>query len=181
MEKPRWRKARAALGIAWNTGKIKTQELFLSSCSFLSSEWVVSRICWNWFLALRHLPCNQQKEQTIAGNIFSREQKHRPGSQGRNLLRGTEHIVLWEKIAPVAICQNCVGFFPLMLLKIKTISFIKHAADSSHGVAFVEHIKSTSGVIWCGFSFSVMCISSKCLNILCWLRSKLWGLMVSCC
>lgn len=34
-----------------------------------------------------------QKEQTIAGNIFSREQKHRPGSQGTNFLCGTEQIV----------------------------------------------------------------------------------------
>ena len=135
MEKLGWCKVNAALGIAWNTGKIKSQKVFLSSCSFRSSEWVASRIHWGWFLALRHLTllvaC--QEEQAMAGKIFSGGQKQRPGSQGRKSLCGTEQMGLWEKIVLVAIYQNCVGFFfSLMLFKIKTFSLIKHASDSSH-------------------------------------------------
>lgn len=122
-----------------------------------------------------------QKEQTMAGNIFSREQKHRPGSQGRNLLCGTEQIVLWEKIAPVAIYQNCLGFLHSCCLKSKRFPPLSMLQTAVVPVAFLEHINNTSGIIWCEFSLSVMCISSRCLNILCWLGSKLGGLMLTCC
>lgn len=129
MEKLRWCKVNAALGIAWNTGKIKSQKVFLSSCSFLSSEWVGNRIHWG----LRHLiPLMPGKKNKPWQVKFSAGDKQRPGSQGRKSLCGTEQMGLWEKIALVAIYQNCVGFFSLVLFKIKTFSPIKHASDSSH-------------------------------------------------
>lgn len=135
MEKLRWLKFNSALGIALNAGKIKSQKVFLSSCWFLSSEWVASRSCWSWFLALRHLTLlvAWQEAQTVAGKIISgKGQKQRPGSQWRRSLCGTERMGLWKKIALGAIYRNRVGFFSLMLFKIKTFSSIEHASDSSH-------------------------------------------------
>lgn len=137
MENLRWLKFNSALGIAWNAGKIKSKKAFLSlsGCWFLSSELFASRICWGWFLALRHLTLlvAWQEAQTVAGKNISRKgQNQRPGSQGRRSLCGTEQIGLWEKIALGAIYQNCVGFFSLMLFKIKMFSSMEHASDSSH-------------------------------------------------
>lgn len=166
-EKLGWCKANAALGITWNTGKIKSQKVFLSSCSFLSSEWVASRIHWGWFLALRHLtlPVAWQEEQDTADKMSSGGQKQRPGSQGRKLLCGTEQVGLWEKIALVAIYQSSC--------RLKSKHFLQWSMlqTAVMSVAFVEHINNNSEITWCGFSLSVMCISSRCLNILCRFRN----------